>query len=221
MKSSIALLLALSLLAIVRSEDTYLRDYYNKANSYYHNYQSYYNNYLRNIKVSVTGTYNDITDLSKVSSLARVGIPSEVVNQFANAARTQSNGQRLFPRVYKVNSLNPNTNYIELIVGLGAFTKKDDKVRYSYIEVKTSATMVHQKQKIHHRRCKKFLGIKIKCKEWDTWEDRPYSQGDYSVMKSALEAKGNIEIINKINILKNISGNANFMAKLQLFLAEN
>ena len=79
--------------------------------------------------------------------------------------------------------------------------------------------LVLTKQKIHHKRCKKFLGIKIKCKEWDTWEDRPYSQADFNIMKSALEVKGNIEILNKINILKNISGNANFMAKLKSFLA--
>ena len=218
MKSSIALLLALCLLAIVRSEDTYLRDYYNKANTYPHYFQSYYNNYLRNISPIVTSTYNDITDLSKVSSLTKVGIPKAVVDRFVSASKTQSNGQRTFPRIDNL-SIDANKNYIELTVGLGAFTKKDDKIRYSYIEVKTTATMVHQKQKIHHKRCKKFLGIKIKCKEWDTWEDRPYSQADVNIMKSALEVKGNIEILNKINILKNISGNANFMAKLKSFLA--
>lgn len=220
MKSSIALLIALSLLAVASTEDTFLRDFLNKANSYPHYFQSYYHNYVKNINSVVTAAYNDITDLNKVSSLTKIGIPKEIVDRFASAVKYQSNGQRSYQEIYQ-NTFNKDRNYMETIVGLGAITKKDDKIRYSYISVKTTATMVHQKQKWHHKRCKKFLGIKIKCKEWDTWEDRPYSDSDINIMQNALKASGYTQIINKINVIKNLSGDLNFMAKVQFFLSEN
>lgn len=171
-----------------------------------------YYKYIKNVKTKID-TITRITDVSKLSSLEKVGVPKHIAMSLELAEFTVDKYHSFKDYGF---TFNPTTNKTSVVLEVGAVTIKEDKARFAYFKVTVDATMIRQKEKKIVEHCKKHHKH---CWNEIVYEERKYfTQEDSEKIQKSMFGKAYSDLLLRIKTLMDINADGdNFLADTSNF----